>query len=100
CRRHVALRFRLSALSRRAHVLGRHDRGARGLQPDRRLASALWRALGAVALAAPPRRPRHAAAPRQKRPPPVKRRNFVLTRLVRRADALRAMTNLMSLRAK
>ena len=34
-RRDVAARLRLSALSRRADVLGRHDRRARGLQPDR-----------------------------------------------------------------
>ena len=48
-RRDVAARLRLPALSRRADVLGRQDRRARGLQPDRRLASAIRRALGAVA---------------------------------------------------
>ena len=51
-RRDVAARLRLPALSRRADVLGRHDRGARGLQPDRQLASAIWRAVGAIKVAA------------------------------------------------
>src|SRR5262249_26799638 len=47
-RRYVAQRLRLSALSRRAHVLGRSDWGPRGLQPDRDLAPALRRALEAL----------------------------------------------------
>src|SRR5262249_24489341 len=47
-RRYVAQRLRLSALSRRAHVLGRSDWGPRGLQPDRDLAPALRRALEAI----------------------------------------------------
>ena len=47
-RRDVAARLRLPALSRRPDVLGRRHRRARGLQPDRGLASALRRALATV----------------------------------------------------
>src|SRR5581483_7552247 len=61
-RRDVDLRLRLSALPRRADVLGRHDRGARGLQPDRRLAPALRRALAPGRAAAPAGRNQFAAA--------------------------------------
>src|SRR4029078_7675879 len=100
CRCHVALRLWLPALSRRADVLGRHDRGARGLQSDLRLASALWRALGALAAIATPRRSRHAVARGQNRPPPLMGSRFADRRLLRRAAAFRAMTSLPSLRAK
>ena len=48
-RRDVAERLRLSALSRRADVLGRRHRRRRGLPPDRRLAPALRRPLGPLA---------------------------------------------------
>ena len=52
-RRDVAARLRLPALSRRPDVLGRHDRRARGLQPDRLVAPALRRPLAALRLPAP-----------------------------------------------
>ena len=61
-RRDVAQRLRLPALSRRPDVLGRRHRRARGLQPDRRLAPALRRALAAVGAAARARRARRTAA--------------------------------------
>ena len=47
-RRDVAARLRLPALPRRADVLGRHHRRARGLPPDPGVAPALRRALGPV----------------------------------------------------
>ena len=64
-RRDVAARLRLPALPRRADVLGRRDRRARGLRPDRRLASAIRRALGAVEAAARAGRQQHAVPQRQ-----------------------------------
>ena len=51
-------RLRLPALPRRADVLGRPDRRARGLQSDRRLAPALRRSLAALASAPGGRRKR------------------------------------------
>ena len=59
-RRDVAARLRLPALSRRPVLLGRRHRRARGVQPDRRLASAVWRTLGTVAAVARTGRIRHA----------------------------------------
>ena len=51
-RRDVAARLRLSALSRRSDVLGRWDRRGERLRPNRVVASAIRRALGAVTPAA------------------------------------------------
>ena len=56
----VAAWLRLPALSRRAVLLGRRHRRARGVQPDRRLASAIRRPLGTVAPVARSGRIRHA----------------------------------------
>jgi hypothetical protein len=59
-RRDVAARLRFPALPRRPDVLGRRQRSQNRLRPDRPLAPAIWRALGALAPAAPARREQHA----------------------------------------
>ena len=71
CRRDVAARLRLPALSRRPDVLGRRHRREGCLQPDRALASAIWRTLGTVAAAAAACGIRHAVPRGQARAVPL-----------------------------